>query len=124
MRNRRLAVITSHPIQYNAPVFRMLASRKGIDIKVFYTWGKEAVGAKYDPGFGKHIEWDIPLLDGYEHEFLDNVSKEPGTHHFKGIVNPAITEKISSYKPDAILVFGWSFQSHLKVMRKFRKKCA
>jgi len=118
---KRLLILSSHPIQYNAPLFKLLATRGDIKIKVFYTWGqsKEKI---FDPGFGKVREWDVPLLDGYDHEFIENTSVAPGSDHFKGIVNPGLIEKIEAYDPDAILIFGWSFQSHLKVMRYFKGK--
>jgi glycosyltransferase involved in cell wall biosynthesis len=119
---KRLAIITSHPIQYNAPIFKLLATRNYIDIKVFYTWGDSVLENKYDPGFNKSIQWDIPLLEGYPYEFLKNISSEKGTHHFKGIVNPDIIERIDDFFPDAILIYGWSFQSHLKAMRHYKKK--
>ena len=119
---RRLAVITTHPIQYNAPLFALLHARRAIEIKVFYTWGESVLTEKYDPGFGKIIEWDIPLLEGYPFEFLENGSEDKGSHHFKGIDNPYIIESINNFNPDSILIYGWSFKSHLKVLRYFRKK--
>jgi len=75
---------------------------------------------KYDPGFGKQVKWDIPLLEGYEYSFIKNVGKEPGSHHFKGIDNPTLIKEIEDWNPDALLVFGWSFKSHLKVLRHFK----
>ncbi|HEY0579871.1 MAG TPA: hypothetical protein VGC75_04115, partial [Candidatus Nitrosocosmicus sp.] len=86
---KRLAIVSTHPIQYYAPLFQLLASIPGVCLKVFYTWGESSVN-KMDPGFQKQIEWDIPLLEGYEYEFLVNTSDNPGTHHFNGIINPAI----------------------------------
>src|SRR6202000_144845 len=116
---KKLAIVTTHPIQYNAPLFKILQERKIIELKVFYTWGSTVLENKYDPGFKKNVAWDIPLLDGYDYEFLENISTHKGSHHFKGIINPAIIERIESYNPDAVLVFGWSFASHLKVIRYF-----
>ncbi|WP_439697054.1 glycosyltransferase family 4 protein [Mucilaginibacter sp. AW1-7] len=115
----RLAIITTHPIQYYAPVFKLLADK--IDVKVFYTWGNEAQ-EKFDPGFGKTISWDIPLLDGYRYEWVKNTSPQPGSHHFKGIVNPGLIHQIKSWQADAVLVYGWAYDSHLKVMRHFKNK--
>jgi glycosyltransferase involved in cell wall biosynthesis len=115
---KKLAIITTHPIQYYAPVFKLLHQRNNISIKVFYTWG-EASSNKHDPGFGKNISWDIPLLDGYPYVFLKNSSKGPGSHHFTGISNPGIKHEIKMYNPDAILVYGWAFQSHLSIMRHY-----
>jgi glycosyltransferase involved in cell wall biosynthesis len=117
----RLAIITSHPIQYNAPLFKMLASQPHLEVKVFYTLGKVFSTLK-DKGFGKAINWDIPLLDGYSYEFLINTSLTPSTSHFKGINNPNIIKSIEVYQPAAILIYGWSFVSHLKVMRYFKNK--
>ena len=122
MYKKKLAIITTHPIQYNAPLFSFLAERKKISIKVFYTWGKEVLENKYDHGFGKVVKWDIPLLEGYEYIFVNNVAPDPGSHHFKGIDNPTLIEEIENWKADAILVYGWSFKSHLKAMRYFKNK--
>jgi glycosyltransferase involved in cell wall biosynthesis len=118
---KKLAIVTTHPIQYYAPVFALLHQRGQLNIKVFYTWGKNAEN-KYDPGFNKEIEWDIPLLDGYPFEWLKNTAEHPGTHHFKGINNHEIINDINKWQPDAILVYGWGFQSHLKTLRHFKNK--
>lgn len=119
---RRLAIVTSHPIQYNAPWFKLLAGNAFIHPGVFYTWEQSAAGPKYDPDFKENIQWDIPLLEGYEYRFVRNVSTDPGTHHFRGMVNPTLNAEIAAWKPDAIMVYGWSFDSHLKCMRHFHRK--
>lgn len=118
---KKLAILTSHPIQYYAPVFRLLSERGNLSVKVFYTWGENSL-KKYDPGFGQLIEWDIPLLEDYDYEFLENSSKDPGTHHFWGIVNPGLRQRIDAWKPDALLVIGWSFHSHLQAMRHYHRR--
>lgn len=119
---KRLAIISSHPIQYNAPIFSLLAKEPLIELMVFYTWGKVAQFSKYDPDFDKIIEWDIPLLDGYQYKFIKNTSKNPGSHHFNGIVNPTLNAEIENWRPDIVWVWGWSFNSHLKALRYFNGK--
>ena len=116
----RLAIITTHPIQYYAPVFKLINERSKIDLKIFYTWGEDSIKPKYDPGFGKTIEWDIPLLEGYEYEFLKNTSSNPGSSHFQGIINPDAIQQVEAFKPDAVLIYGWSNNSHLKILRHFK----
>ena len=118
---KKLAIITSHPIQYNAPLFKLLASRKKVQIKVFYTWS-QAIDKVKDPNFGKTIKWDIPLLDGYDYQIVENISISPGTHHRKGIITPGLVTVINIWKPDAILVYGWNFISHFKVMKYYKGK--
>lgn len=116
---KKLAIVSTHPIQYYAPVFKLLAITH--DLKVFYTWGEQSI-TKYDKGFGQHIVWDLPLLNGYNFEFLKNISKNPGTHNFNGIINPTLIEKIQEYEPNYILIYGWAWHSHLKTMRFFNGK--
>lgn len=119
---KKLAIITTHPIQYNAPLFRMLAERKNISLKVFYTWSQSADGEKFDPGFGQNIKWDIPLLEGYDYRFIENISNSPGSHHYRGIYNPTLIKQIEEWGANAIMVYGWNFKSHWKVIRFFSKK--
>jgi glycosyltransferase involved in cell wall biosynthesis len=116
----RLAIVTSHPIQYYAPFFRLLAKEPGIELKVYYTWSQSQQGAKFDRDFGKMIDWDIPLLDGYQHEFVNNKAKDPGVHHFNGIINPDLNNKITEWNPDFLLIIGWNFRSHFACMRYFK----
>lgn len=116
---KKLAIITTHPIQYNAPVFKLLTARNNINIKVFYTWGETVLKNKYDPGFGKVIDWDIPLLQGYDYSMVENLSSDPGSHHYKGIVNPGLNSDIIKWGADAVLIFGWNFKSHFAAMRYF-----
>lgn len=116
--SRRLAIIATHPIQYNAPLFRMLANREPLDIHVFYGWDG-ATSTAYDPGFGEEIHWDVPLLDGYDYTLVPNTSSDPGSHHFRGLVNPTLIPKVESWEPDALLLFGWAYQSHLRALLHF-----
>lgn len=114
---KKLAIVTTHPIQYYAPVFRLMAQE--LHLCVFYTWGRQSL-TKTDPGFGKTIKWDIDLLAGYNYEWLNNTAKDAGSHHFKGIINPDIISQIQSFQADAVLVIGWAYHSHLKTLRFFK----
>ena len=117
---KKIAIITSHPIQYNAPFFKQLAQNDVFKIKVFYTWGQSKSGSINDPDFNIKREWDIDLLDGYDYCFVENTASDPGSHHFYGINNPSLIKTIESFKPDSLLVYGWSFKSHLAVIRYFK----
>ncbi|GAA6621365.1 glycosyltransferase family 4 protein [Scytonema sp. NUACC26] len=107
---KRLAIITSHPIQYYAPWFRYLATHADFSIKVFYLWNF-GVAQQVDAGFQHSLQWDIPLLTGYDYEFVPNVSSNPGTHHFWGLKNPALVSQVSAYNPDAVLLMIYNYAS-------------
>jgi len=116
---QKLAIVTTHPIQYYAPIFRLLTQRGKVEVKVFYTWS-QAQEKKYDPDFKKEVVWDIDLLGGYHYTFVNNVSSRPGSSHFRGIDNPTLVAEIGEWEPTAMLVFGWAFKSHLAVLRNFK----
>ena len=120
MTRKKLAIVATHPIQYYAPLFRQLTQRNKIQIKVFYTWS-QAKDKVRDAGFGKEIQWDIPLLEGYEWEIVENTVNSRN-RNFWSIKNPDLIKSIEEFDPDALLVFGWNFHSHLKVMRRFKGK--
>src|SRR5262245_29336433 len=71
----RLAIVTTHPIQYYAPIFRALAHSRRLSVRVFYTWSQSSRGGIFDPGFGSNVTWDVPLLEGYDHLFVPNVAR-------------------------------------------------
>ncbi len=100
----------------------MLHERGVIKTKVFYTWGEAVLENKFDPGFNKEIQWDVPLLDGYDYQFVKNHSSDPGSHHFFGIKNSTLINDIENWGADAVLIFGWNFISHYKCMRYFKNK--
>lgn len=106
----KLAIITSHPIQYYAPWFRYLAKEPDFDIKVFYLWNF-GVTQQLDLGFQQPIQWDIPLLEGYNHEFVPNESSQPGTHHFWGLRNPTLFQQVKAHNPDAVFLLNYNYAS-------------
>lgn len=120
MNSVRLAIVSTHPIQYYAPLFQWLARSPAIRPRIFFTWSQTAAASVADPGFGRSIAWDIPLLEGYEYEFVPNVASRPGTEHFWGLRNPSLVGAIEAWRPDAVLVFGWHAASHLGALRHFK----
>lgn len=102
----KLAVLTSHPIQYQAPLFRRMSTAPGVDLTVYFCWNF-GVEQSFDKDFGIAIKWDIPLLEGYRHAFLKNYSPRPSSG-FWGQVNPAIVTELFKHKYDAVLIYGWN----------------
>ena len=102
----RIAIIVSHPIQYFAPWYAALSATPGVVLKVFFCckWG---VDAYYDRDFGTQVKWDIPLLEGYESEFLDS-RKEIKSHTFLEMDNPNVGEALEKFHPDVVLVHGYA----------------
>jgi glycosyltransferase involved in cell wall biosynthesis len=107
----KLAIVTTHPIQYYAPLFQRISKEQTIALKVFYSRDMDEV--EYDDEFKRNVTWDIPLTEGYHHHFFPCFTR-------KGVSE--MTEAIRQFHPDAILVFGWNFPGHLSVIRHFSKR--
>lgn len=118
---KRLAIITTHPIQYNAPLFRLLSQRKRIAVKVFYTWG-QSQNSVFDARFGLQRSWDIPLLEGYDYEFVSNISKRPDSNRFFGVINHGLIRQLKDEEYDSVLIYRWSLFSHLQILQSLGKK--
>ena len=85
-----------------------MAEQKEIDLKVFYLT-KHTLGG-LDKQFGKKIEWDTPLLEGYNYEFIKNHSSKPAVSgSFFGLINLGIIKKIRKENPDIVIIHGWTY---------------
>ena len=111
----RLAVVLSHPTQYYSPWFRWLRAHTALEFRVFYLW-EFGVTAQRDRQFQSVVKWDVDLLTGYDSEFVPNLASDPGTHHFGGLRNPALTARLAAWRPDTLLIFGYNWSSHLRAI--------
>jgi glycosyltransferase involved in cell wall biosynthesis len=102
----RLAVVDSNPIQYKVPLWREIAKVPDIDQTVFFAsdLGLRPVQVK---GFGASWVWDVPITDGYKHEFLKSV-KLPLFPRPGGNVFPlGLFWRLLQGNYDAILIQGY-----------------
>lgn len=115
MTNLSVAAVVSHPIQYQVPLFRELSNREGIDLTVFFL-SDHGVDATFDPGFGEVVQFDLPLLEGYDYEFVPNWSPQPDVTSITGMINPGILKRIWKNEFDIIWLHGWEALTHLGVV--------
>lgn len=110
----RVAFLTTHPIQYQVPVFRHLAKHPELDFKVLFCQLPDA--RSQGDGFAKAFTWDIPLLDGYRYEVLTNVAQRPSVTKFGGCDTPEISRRLRQDEFDAVVVNGWVAKSCLQAL--------
>jgi glycosyltransferase involved in cell wall biosynthesis len=110
----RAVIVASHPIQYQAPLFRKLA--KLVDLTVVFMMHatpKEQAAS----GFGVEFEWDMPLLEGYAHVFANNVARAPSSSRRRGIVLRGHEVLLGSINPDVLMTMGWFPRGYLQALR-------
>lgn len=115
----RVGFLTTHPIQYQVPVFRHLANDDGLDFTVYFCQIPDAAmqGAEFNVPF----QWDLPLLEGYRYEVLKNVSRTPGVMQFSGCDTPEIGSIIRQGNFDAFVINGWNVKSCLQALWACRR---
>src|SRR6266850_2039056 len=96
----RTLIICSHPVQYMSPLLRRMAQHPQIDLQVAYCCLRGAHSG-YDPEFATTIQWDVPLLDGYNWVEIPNVGT--GAESFLGLCNPGLWRLIRRGRFDAVL---------------------
>ena len=100
-----LAVVAPHPIQYMAGLWWTLARHPRIDLRVIYL-DRVGLDGAIDPTMQAAMKWDVPLLDGYEHEFVRNLSPlrfTPIVHR----INPGIRARLTASRYDAVILHGY-----------------
>jgi glycosyltransferase involved in cell wall biosynthesis len=115
---RRVALIASHPVQYQAPWFRRLA--EDVDLTVFFCH-RQTAADQARAGFDVPFDWDVPLLDGYRHVWLRNIATQPGVDRWSGCDTPGIGLEIARGRFDACIVSGWYLKSYVQAMRACRR---
>jgi len=85
----RVLLVSSHPVQYAAPLFRLMARHPRLDILVAYC-SLQGAEPGIDPEFKVEVAWDIPLLEGYPWVRVPNRSPWPSLDRFTGLVNPGL----------------------------------
>jgi glycosyltransferase involved in cell wall biosynthesis len=102
-----IAIITTHPIQYQSPLFRVIAKEKEFELTVFFASDHGINKNKTDFGFGKAFAWDVPLLGGYRHVFLTNSRAGMSVNDWQ-LDGPELKSFFKNEHFDAVLVLGWN----------------
>jgi glycosyltransferase involved in cell wall biosynthesis len=106
----RLAIVASHVIQYQDPLFRLIAKEPDIDLTVIYC---SPAGAETyrDDEMKTTLRWNIDLLQGYRYVALRNFGWGEG---YTRLINPGIASAIARGRYDAVIfMLGWGSISAL-----------
>jgi hypothetical protein len=110
----RLAIVVSHPIQHFVHLFRALAGREEIALKVFYC-SRIGLEAYFDREMNTKITWNMDLLSGYDHLFLPEAGRINEASPLK-INNPSIGPELARFEPDVVLTYGYNQLTHMRAL--------
>jgi glycosyltransferase involved in cell wall biosynthesis len=101
-----LVTITTHPIQYQVPLWQALARDGRVPFEVWYLT-HHAVNTSHDVEFGKAFAWDLDMLAGYPHRLLKvALGATPTTFMRCRIVEP-LEPMLHAVGARAVWIQGW-----------------
>ncbi len=106
-----LSILTSHPIQYQVPLWRALAADGRVPFEVWFLT-RHGAEVTRDKEFGKSFAWDVDPLEGYPHRFLE-VNSGWDVNRFGGVrlagpLGPLIRER----GVRAVWLQGWQVMAY------------
>lgn len=113
-RKVRLAYLVTHPIQYQTPLLRQISAQPDIDLTVFFC-SDLSVRGYTDPGFGKIVKWDVPLLEGYRYEFLPALGGTDGVSFWRPF-NYGLSKRLKTGRFDVLWIHGYARWFHWMAM--------
>jgi glycosyltransferase involved in cell wall biosynthesis len=122
----RLAYLVTHPIQYQAPLLRRVAAEPDIKLTAFF--GSDFSVRSFTAGeFNRVIEWDVPLVEGYDHAFLPELAFKgpPGQVpplDFWRPLNYGLAKHLDAGNFDAIWIHGYAHWLHWAAMASAKRR--
>lgn len=106
-----LAILTTHPIQYQVPLWQALAKDGSIPFEVWYL-SDHGTRPSYDEQFGKTFAWDLDTLSGYPYRFL-RVNKDIAVNRFNGLrLAESLRILFQEKSVDTLWVQGWQVMAY------------
>jgi glycosyltransferase involved in cell wall biosynthesis len=101
----KLSYLVSHPIQYQAPLLKIISNQESIDLTAIFR-SDISTGQFFDKEFGLSMKWDTPMLDGYNYVFLRSIGSSHKFTFFRPI-NFGLLSILFKRKIDILWIHGW-----------------
>ena len=106
-----LAILTTHPIQYQVPLWQALARDSSVPFEVWYLTN-HGVEPSYDVEFGKSFSWDLDSLDGYASRFL-RVNDDVDVTRFNRVrLQEPLAKLFRERAVRALWIQGWQVRAY------------
>ena len=106
-----LAILTTHPIQYQVPLWQALAKARQVPFEVWYL-SDHAIRKSFDSEFGQEFSWDLDMLSGYPHRFLKTNANHDVTRFGRLRLAESLDDLSRTRNVKAIWVQGWQVAAY------------
>ena len=112
-----LAILTTHPIQYQVPLWQALARDGRVPFEVWYLTDHGTRRSR-DREFGQTFAWDIDTLSGYTHRFLKVDQRATPTSFWRCRLRERLRERLRASQVTALWVQGWQVAAYWQAVRE------
>lgn len=106
-----LAILTTHPIQYQVPLWQALARDGAVPFEVWY-FSDHGVRPSYDVQFGQSFSWDLDTLGGYPSRFL-KTNRDANVARFNQVrLEEPLGQLMTEKKVSALWIQGWQVRAY------------
>jgi glycosyltransferase involved in cell wall biosynthesis len=114
-----LAILTTHPIQYQVPLWQALARDGRVPFEVWYLTD-HGTRRSMDREFGQIFAWDIDTLSGYTHYFLDVEQGATPSSFWKCRLRERLRHRLRASSVNAIWIQGWQVAAYWQAVLEAR----
>jgi glycosyltransferase involved in cell wall biosynthesis len=106
-----LVIITTHPIQYQAPLWQNLARDGRVPFEVWFLT-RHGLEESHDEGFGKNFAWDINLLSGYPHRFMRTANRASPASFWRCRLTERLRDRLRDVRAQVVWIQGWQVAAY------------
>jgi glycosyltransferase involved in cell wall biosynthesis len=114
-----LAILTTHPIQYQVPLWQALARDGRVPFEVWYLTDHGTRSSR-DREFGQTFAWDIDTLSGYTHRFLEVDRRATPASFWKCRLRERLRDRLRASHASALWIQGWQVAAYWQAVREAR----
>lgn len=115
-----LAILTTHPIQYQVPLWQALARDGRVPFEVWYLTD-HGTRLSWDREFGQTFAWDIDTLSGYTHRFLDVSERATPSSFWKCRLRERLGNRLRASCARVLWIQGWQVAAYWQAVREARR---
>jgi len=106
-----LAILTTHPIQYQVPLWQRLAADGRVPFEVWYL-SEHASRLSRDVEFGREFAWDIDMLKGYRYRFLKTPAGATPKTFWRSRITESLPNLFRETKTKVLWINGWQVAAY------------
>jgi glycosyltransferase involved in cell wall biosynthesis len=112
-----LAILSTHPIQYQVPLWQALAKGGTVPFEVWYL-SDHATRPSFDSEFNQTFAWDIEMLGGYPYQFLKTNNNHDVARFSQLRLAEPLMDHFRKKKVTALWIQGWQVAAYWQAARQ------